>query len=107
MGLILRSALASVQEQYDVVLIGLSSCSGCHMVNALAASSRVLVPVQTEFLALKGLERMVKTFEMMQGTANKHLITSSFRPCLISVHELLCRLWRRSRRCMVLESGIR
>ena len=32
------------------------------MVNALAACDRILVPVQTEFLALKGLERMMKTF---------------------------------------------
>ena len=36
------------------------------MVNALAACDRILVPVQTEFLALKGLERMMKTFEIMQ-----------------------------------------
>lgn len=71
MGLILRSALASVREQYDVVLIDCPPVLGAMMVNALAASSRVLVPVQTEFLALKGLERMVKTFEMMQGTSKQ------------------------------------
>ena len=36
------------------------------MVNAMAASDRVIVPVQTEFLAQKGLERMIKTFTLMQ-----------------------------------------
>jgi chromosome partitioning protein len=37
------------------------------MVNALAAADRIIIPVQTEFLALKGLDRMVKTMEIMQG----------------------------------------
>ena len=43
------------------------------MVNALAASSRIIVPTQTEFLALKGLERMMKTFEILRGTKSKPL----------------------------------
>jgi chromosome partitioning protein len=37
------------------------------MVNALAAGDRIIIPVQTEFLALKGLDRMIKTMEIMQG----------------------------------------
>lgn len=37
------------------------------MVNALAASDRIIIPVQTEYLALKGLDRMMKTLEIMQG----------------------------------------
>ncbi len=41
------------------------------MVNALAASSLVVVPTQTEFLALKGLERMMKTFEILKDTKSK------------------------------------
>ena len=37
---------------------------GVLMVNALAAAEHLLVPVQTEFLALKGLERMERTLAM-------------------------------------------
>ncbi|GAL14461.1 chromosome (plasmid) partitioning protein ParA [Vibrio astriarenae] len=41
------------------------------MVNALAASDRILIPVQTEFLAMKGLERMVRTLKIMQKSRSK------------------------------------
>ncbi|MFC3912198.1 ParA family protein [Pseudaeromonas sharmana] len=69
MGLILRRALQHVSDRYDVVLIDCPPVLGVMMVNALAASSHILVPVQTEFLALKGLERMIKTFEIMQHSS--------------------------------------
>jgi chromosome partitioning protein len=35
------------------------------MINALAACEHLLIPVQTEFLALKGLERMLHTLSMV------------------------------------------
>ncbi|MGY3902154.1 ParA family protein [Aeromonas lusitana] len=66
MGLVLKRVLLRVQDQYDYVLIDCPPVLGVMMVNALAACDRILVPVQTEFLALKGLERMMKTFEIMQ-----------------------------------------
>ena len=69
MGLILRRALQHIKDDYDVVLIDCPPVLGVMMVNALAASSWILVPVQTEFLALKGLERMIKTFEIMQHSS--------------------------------------
>ena len=69
MGLILRRALQHIKDSFDVVLIDCPPVLGVMMVNALAASSRILVPVQTEFLALKGLERMIKTFEIMQNSS--------------------------------------
>ena len=57
MGLVLKRALLRVQDQFDYVLIDCPPVLGVMMVNALAACDRILVPVQTEFLALKGLER--------------------------------------------------
>lgn len=66
MGLVLKRALLQIQDLYDYVIIDCPPVLGVMMVNAVAASDRILVPVQTEFLALKGLERMMKTFEIMQ-----------------------------------------
>jgi chromosome partitioning protein len=46
------------------------------MVNALAASDRILIPVQTEFLAMKGLERMVRTLSIMQKSRSRAFKTT-------------------------------
>lgn len=64
-GLVLQRALRSHQEQFDYCLIDCPPLLGILMVNALAAASQLLVPVQTEFLAMKGLERMLHTLNMI------------------------------------------
>ncbi|EJN6960026.1 ParA family protein [Photobacterium damselae] len=66
MGLVVKKALNSLAQDYDYVLIDCPPILGVMMVNALAASNRILIPVQTEFLAMKGLERMMRTLEIMQ-----------------------------------------
>ncbi len=71
MGLILKRALLAIRDKYDYVLIDCPPILGVMMVNALAASDRILIPVQTEFLAMKGLERMVRTLAIMQKSRNK------------------------------------
>jgi len=67
MGLVLKKAVNKLRDEYDFVLMDCPPVLGVLMVNSLAASDRIIVPVQTEFLALKGLERMIKTMEIMQG----------------------------------------
>lgn len=71
MGLILKKALTKISEHYDYAIIDCPPVLGVLMVNALAACERVLVPVQTEFLALKGLDRMMRTMELMQTSQAK------------------------------------
>jgi len=70
MGLILKKALKLVEDEFDYALIDCPPVLGVLMVNALAACSRILVPVQTEFLALKGLDRMMRTLEIMEKSQN-------------------------------------
>ena len=67
MGLVLKKAMDKIADEYDYVLIDCPPILGVLMVNALAACERIIVPVQTEFLALKGLDRMMKTLDIMQG----------------------------------------
>ncbi|RHW76005.1 ParA family protein [Colwellia sp. RSH04] len=67
MGLVLKKAIQKLANDYDYVLMDCPPVLGVLMVNALAAADRIVVPVQTEFLALKGLDRMIKTMEIMQG----------------------------------------
>lgn len=65
MGLVMTRALAQLETDFDFVLMDCSPALGILMVNALAAADRLIVPVQTEHLALKGLERMLHTLEMV------------------------------------------
>ncbi|MDN4503108.1 ParA family protein [Alteromonadaceae bacterium BrNp21-10] len=71
MGLVLKKAVLSIADEFDYVIIDCPPTLGVLMVNALAACDKILIPVQTEFLALKGLERMMHTLEIMAKTLNK------------------------------------
>jgi chromosome partitioning protein len=73
LGLQVSKALAHMEKEYDYVLIDSPPVLGVLMVNALAASNRLLVPSQTEFLALKGLERMVRTISMINKARKNKL----------------------------------
>lgn len=71
MGLMLKKALQKIKDEYDYVLIDCPPVMGVLMVNAMAACDRILIPVQTEFLALKGLERMIATMALMRTSQQK------------------------------------
>lgn len=64
-GLVVKKAITSVADQFDYCLIDCPPLLGVLMVNALAAADKLLMPVQTEFLAIKGLERMLHTLGMI------------------------------------------
>lgn len=73
MGLVVRDTLRALSHRFDYALLDCPPMVGILMVNALAASDELLVPVQTEFLALKGLERMVRTLSMVQRSRREEL----------------------------------
>lgn len=76
MGLLLKKILECVEDDYDFAIVDCPPVLGVLMVNAMAASQRIIVPVQTEHLALKGLERMIKTLLIMQKSrAHKYAYT--------------------------------
>jgi len=65
MGLVVANALSKVSEDYDYVIIDSPPMVGILMINALAACSHIVIPTLSEHLALKGLERMVHTVQMV------------------------------------------
>ncbi|HKJ22685.1 MAG TPA: ParA family protein [Gammaproteobacteria bacterium] len=65
MGLVVARVLRQLESQYDYVIMDCPPMLGILMVNALAACQQLIIPVQTEYLALKGLERMSRTVAMM------------------------------------------
>lgn len=72
-GLVLAKALEQVQADYHFALLDSPPLLGVSMINALAACEQLVIPVQTEHLALKGLERMISTLEMVNRTRQHEL----------------------------------
>ncbi|GAB4356625.1 MAG: ParA family protein [Gammaproteobacteria bacterium] len=66
MGLVIQRSLHQLAGRFDHVFIDCPPVLGVLMVNALAACEFLLIPTQTEYLALKGLERMLRTLQMVQ-----------------------------------------
>jgi chromosome partitioning protein len=73
MGLIISKTLAILWDDFDYVIIDNTPSLGVLMINALAASQQLIVPVQTEFLAIKGLERMMHTLGMVVKSQRNNL----------------------------------
>jgi len=64
-GLILNEALEARREQYDYVLLDCPPHVGILLVNALVASDLVLIPIQTDFLALYGIRLLFDTIRLL------------------------------------------
>ena len=72
-GLVIKSNLELLGDRFPNILIDCPPMLGVLMINALAACDQLLIPVQTEFLALKGLERMLHTLEMINHARKQGL----------------------------------
>ncbi len=69
----LRSALADVQADYDLVLVDTPPSLGILTLNALVAADLLLAPVQCEYLALEGVAQLMETIDLVRATLNPRL----------------------------------
>ena len=70
---ILKQYLQTLQPSYDYILIDCQPSLGMLTVNALAASSHVVIPVQAEYLPAKGLEQLLTTIRKVRRQINPSL----------------------------------
>jgi chromosome partitioning protein len=73
----LKNALAEVRDDYDFVLIDCPPSLGLLTINALAAATEVLVPIQTEYYALEGLGQLSNNVELVRKGLNPVLEIST------------------------------
>ncbi len=69
----LRSALESVQDKFDYILIDCPPSLSILTVNALVAAETVIIPMQCEYYALEGLSALVNTVEKIRKLLNPKL----------------------------------
>jgi chromosome partitioning protein len=69
----LKKALTSVEGDFDYVFIDCPPSLGLITINAFAAATDILVPVQTEFYALEGLTQLRRIVDLVQKNLNPSL----------------------------------
>ncbi len=88
---ILRDALSSVRDRYPFILIDCPPSLGLLTVNALAAADEILVPLQCEFLAMRGLDALVDTIARVQRRLNPKLQLFGIVPTLYNPRRVHAR----------------
>jgi len=66
----LEKAIAPIRDDYDFILIDTPPSLGLLTINALVASDGVIVPVQCEYLSLRGLVQLENTLTMIREDLN-------------------------------------
>ncbi len=69
----LKSALATLQKDYDYICIDCPPSLGLLTLNALAACTSILVPIQCEFYALEGLSQLMATVRTVKRLYNSYI----------------------------------
>jgi len=69
----LRRTLSSVKDGFDVVLVDSPPNLGLLTVNALTAAGDVLIPLQLDFLALRGMQALFQTIQRVREVHNPDL----------------------------------
>ena len=79
----LQKALLPVLDRYDYVLLDTPPSLGLLTINALTASDGVIVPVQCEYLSLRGLVQLESTLAMIREHLNPHVRIRGILPTML------------------------
>ena len=69
----LRTALRTVQNDYDFIFIDCPPSLSLLTINSMAASDRVIIPIQCEYYALEGVSSLMSTIDRMRRTVAPRL----------------------------------
>ncbi|HNX20110.1 MAG TPA: ParA family protein [Acidobacteriota bacterium] len=80
----LKDKLAACEDDFDCVVIDTPPTLGMLTVNAMVASTHLLVPIQSSFYALEGTDDLLETYERIRVRANPDL---QFLGVVITIHD--------------------
>jgi chromosome partitioning protein len=84
----LDKALRAVADDYDFVCIDTPPSLGLLTVNALTAADKVIVPVQCEYLSMRGLLQLQHTLEMIRENLNPTVDIMGILPTMVDTRTL-------------------
>ena len=79
----LKKALAPILEDYDYMFIDTPPSLGLLTINALTAAQKVIVPVQCEYLSMRGLIQLQNTLSMVREELNPEIEIEGILPTLV------------------------
>jgi chromosome partitioning protein len=88
---ILRELFTGVEEDYDFIIIDCPPSLGLLTLNALTSSQQVIIPLQTEFLALQGLAKIKQVIQKVKLRLNKELHISGVLATMYDHRKVLNR----------------
>ena len=80
--IILREALAAVEDDFDYLIIDCAPSLGLLTLNGLAAVEDVLIPLQPHFLALQGFGKLLQTVDLVNKRINPDLKVTYVLLCM-------------------------
>jgi chromosome partitioning protein len=80
---VLRDALSTVRDRYDYILLDCPPSLGLLTVNGLTAADAVLVPVQSEYFALRGIESLMDILARVRRRLNPRLEVLGLLPTMV------------------------
>jgi len=84
----LEKALRSVREDYDFICIDTPPSLGLLTINALTAADKVIVPVQCEYLSMRGLIQLQNTLAMIRENLNPDVDIAGILPTMVDTRTL-------------------
>ena len=89
--LMLKEMLQPVRQSYDCILVDCLPSLGLLTINALSVADKVIIPLQADFLAMKGLVRLLDTIIRVKDKLNPTLEISGILFTMTSSRTLHCK----------------
>lgn len=87
----LRQALATIEDQFDFIIIDSPPSLSLLTVNGLIAAKYVLIPVQAEFYAMEGLGQLLETMKLVRKGMNTGLEIIGVLPTMVDSRTTLSK----------------
>ncbi len=87
----MRAALRDMPEGFDYLIIDSPPSLGLLTLNSMCAVEEVFIPLQTQFFALQGLGKLLRTVRRVRGGVNPRLRVTGVIPCMFDARTCLAR----------------